>query len=137
MPPDSRCRMLLKDGERCRYRAKVGSLCGLHHQTTRTRQRAVEKLIRAGKVAAASTALIKFIETIGPLLLKATPTISRWIANGSIFVHGRLMFSLPPAKDRSKRLLRVARYMDEAHDYSRLPEFANDVFEAVLESSSD
>jgi hypothetical protein len=67
MAADKQCRMTLKNGKRCRYKAKDGGLCGHHRQSLTSRKKTIEKLILAGKVAAALTALINLVEMLVPL----------------------------------------------------------------------
>lgn len=127
--------MLLKNGKRCRYMAKAGSLCGIHLQRSSAKQRAIRRLIQAGKLAGAVTALIEFIRKAGPLLVKVTPTLARWLADGATVLHGRIAFCLPSdlGEDGTQtRLVETARYMKQSGDYATFPELADAVFKVVL-----
>jgi hypothetical protein len=127
--------MLQRNGRQCPYQAKTGSLCGVHHKSAKVRRRAIEKLIELGKFAGAATALVEFIHKVGPIIVKVTPILSRWIANGATVLHGRFLFSCPEPTDpdwKRQRLLEIALDMKRNSDYSRLSELAEDIFEAAL-----
>lgn len=128
--------MLLRDGSRCRYRAKVGAMCGIHRRESATKRKAIEKLVQAGKIAGAVTALAGFIEKFGPLLVKAAPILNRWLAAGATMLdsHHFVLFCRTGEWQRvdvHKRLLQVTRYMEESGDYSTFSELSEAVFAAI------
>ena len=59
--------MLLKNGERCRYKALKGGLCGLHGKEVAAERKIFDSLLKAGKYTAAATTLITFIEKMIPI----------------------------------------------------------------------
>jgi hypothetical protein len=67
MLPDKQCRMVLKSGERCRYKAKERGLCGHHRKELQAKKSRVQILVKAGQYASAVTALITLIEKAMPL----------------------------------------------------------------------
>ena len=72
MPDDSQCRMLLKNGKRCRYLAKKNGLCGHYRRLVNERKLGIDFLIKAGKYATAATALVN----LGKWILDAYPKVA-------------------------------------------------------------
>lgn len=139
---DSRCRMVLKNGKRCRYRAKKRQLCGLHRKNLSIKRRVIENLILGGQMAAAANALVKFIEVIAPFVTKAAPWFYDKFTNTHfLFVAVRLDEKQPienleekamrPKRASGKYIFAVARHIETTKDYSELPFIAKSVFEAI------
>jgi hypothetical protein len=64
MKPDDQCRMLTGKGKRCPYRGINDGFCARHRKLLDVKRKAIDKLVSAGEVAAAITALIKLVEII-------------------------------------------------------------------------
>lgn len=113
--------MMLKDGKRCRYKAKDGGLCGHHRQSLTSRKKTIEKLILAGKVAAALTALIKLVEMLVPLYPKIESAIE------PVF-HGWLFRMSKPGRVDLQYLLKLFTQMESRENYSGVERYTRHVF---------
>ena len=56
--------MLLKNGRRCKNGASRNGLCVMHTKQVQEEKRKIDKLLEAGKYAAALAALAKLVETV-------------------------------------------------------------------------
>ena len=98
--------MITKAGKQCSFRAVKGHFCSRHRESIVGKKTGIEKLIRAGQVTAAVTAIVKFIGLAAPFIDKVVwPAIQHqhWMR----FPHGlfdnEVFYEAMLAKEKSKR----------------------------------
>jgi hypothetical protein len=123
--------MMLKNGKRCRYKAKDGRLCGHHRQSLTSREKTIQKLIRAKEVVKALADLIVIVEMLLHLYPKIEQAIEplfrgwpfRMSMRGRVYLEDRL-------KGRAdvQYLLKLLTEMESRKDYSRVERYAARLF---------
>ena len=71
----TRCRAILATGQPCRRPARIGQLCGIHHQNLKHSSKAVERFLKAGKISAAGRIVVKLGLTTSEAYEKAIPAV--------------------------------------------------------------
>lgn len=134
MDADKQCRMMLKNGKRCRYQAKDGRLCGHHRQSLTSREKTIQKLIRAGEVARALATLIGLVEMLVHLYPKIEPAIEplfrgwpfRMSMRGRVYLQDRLK-----GRVDVQYLLKLLTEMESRKNYSSVKRYTIRLFKEM------
>jgi hypothetical protein len=119
--------MVLKNGKRCRYRAKEGHFCCVHKKLLEKKRTVLQKLVAAGSVASAAAALIRLVETVAPLLAKAEPFVKGLFTEHVHFCRSDVS---PVAEDdRNSRVRRHLSWLSKPSDLIRAIEISRTTLE--------